>query len=71
VPGGSYRPALCRLGLPFRVKKWIQVEIDCGTGTVESLMFDDVSLWGNPPPIDVPISLAERVDADTTPLPKD
>jgi hypothetical protein len=34
-------------------------------------MFDDVSLWGNPPPIDVPISLAERVDADTTPLPKD
>jgi hypothetical protein len=37
-------------------QQWIKVEVDCDRGTVEAIHFDDASLWGQPPPIDVPIS---------------
>lgn len=47
--------------------QWIQVEVDCGRGTVEALMFDDASFWNRPPPIDVPISLAAKADAGEKP----
>lgn len=39
-----------------RREQWIIVEVDCDRGIVESINFDDVSLWKKRPPIDVPIT---------------
>ncbi len=50
--------------------QWIQVEVDCGRGTVEALQFDDSSFWNKPPPIDVPISLAAKTDPAQKAQPK-
>jgi hypothetical protein len=44
-------------------EQWIQVEVDCGRGTVEALLFDDSSFWKKRLPIEVPISLATKDDA--------
>jgi hypothetical protein len=39
-----------------RRSQWIRAEVDCDRGTVEMLQFDDISWWGQGPPIKVPIS---------------
>lgn len=36
--------------------QWIQVEVDCDRGTVETIYVDDGRWWGRGPPIDLPIS---------------
>ncbi len=36
--------------------EWIEVEVDCHRGTVETLHFDDVRSWNKPPDLGVPIS---------------
>lgn len=35
----------------------VEAEVDADTGQLKSLYYDDVSYWGRPPPIDVPISI--------------
>lgn len=37
-------------------EQWIMVEVDCDRGAVESILFDDVSLWDKRPSIKVPIA---------------
>jgi len=41
--------------------EWIEVEVDCNRGTVEALRLDDVSSWGAPPDLGVPIE-PDRVE---------
>ncbi len=41
---------------PENKTQWVMAEINCDNGKIEALGFDDVSFWGQGPPIDVPIS---------------
>ncbi len=43
--------------------EWIEVEVDCHKGTIESLHLDDVRSWNKPPDLGVPIS-PDGIDAD-------
>jgi hypothetical protein len=56
-------PTIPRLWLEWRypadpaqpVAQWIEVEVDCDKGTIETLHFDDVRLWDKAPDLGVPI----------------
>ena len=56
-------PTIPRLWLEWRypgaekpVEQWVEVEVDCDKGTIETLHFDDVRLWDKPPDLGIPIS---------------